>query len=66
MTPPTVRQALVQCSLVPLEAQVLLAHVLRVDRAWLHAHEEEVLPRAKATTFFSLARRRHDGSPSRT
>ena len=63
MTPPTVRQALVQCSLVPLEAQVLLAHVLRVDRAWLRAHEEDFLPRAKATTFFSLARRRHDGEP---
>jgi release factor glutamine methyltransferase len=63
MTPPTVRQALVQCSLVPLEAQMLLAHVLRVDRAWLRAHEEDVLPRAKATTFFSLARRRHDGEP---
>jgi len=63
VTPPTVRQALVQCSLVPLEAQMLLAHVLRVDRAWLRAHEEDVLPRAKATTFFSLARRRHDGEP---
>jgi len=63
MTPPTVRQALVQSSLVPLEAQVLLAHVLRVDRAWLRAHEEDVLPRTKATTFFSLARRRHDGEP---
>ena len=63
MTPPTVRQALAQCSLVPLEAQMLLAHVLRVDRAWLRAHEEEVLSRQKATTFFSLARRRHDGEP---
>jgi release factor glutamine methyltransferase len=58
-----VRQALVQCNLMPLEAQVLLAHVMRVDRAWLRAHEEDVLPRAKATTFFSLARRRHDGAP---
>ena len=38
MTPPTVRQALVQSSLVPLEAQVLLAHVLRVDRARGCAH----------------------------
>jgi release factor glutamine methyltransferase len=63
MTPLTVRQALVQCSLIPLEAQVLLAHVLRVDRAWLAAHAQDPLPRAKATSFFALARRRRTGEP---
>jgi release factor glutamine methyltransferase len=40
---------------------VLLAHVLHRPRGC--AHEEDVLPRTKATTFFSLARRRHDGEP---
>ncbi len=44
ITPLTVRQALVQCGLVPLEAQVLLAHVLRVERAWLRAHERTRWP----------------------
>jgi release factor glutamine methyltransferase len=63
MTPITVRQALVQSSLAPLEAQVLLAHALRVDRAWVRAHETDPLPRAKATAFFTLARRRRDGEP---
>ena len=38
MTPPTVRQALAQSGLVPVDAQVLLAHVLGRDRAWLIAH----------------------------
>ncbi|HET9046605.1 MAG TPA: peptide chain release factor N(5)-glutamine methyltransferase [Casimicrobiaceae bacterium] len=63
MTPLTVRQALVQCSLIPLEAQVLLAHVLRVERPWLRAHESDRLPPAKATAFFALARRRLNGEP---
>src|SRR5947199_75415 len=34
----TVRQALAQSGLVPLDAQVLLAHVLTKDRGWLIAH----------------------------
>ena len=63
MTQLTVRQALAQCSLIPLEAQVLLAHVLRVERAWLRAHETDPLPRAKATAFFALAQRRRNGEP---
>jgi release factor glutamine methyltransferase len=53
----------VQCSLMPLEAQVLLAHVLRVERAWVRAHESDPVPRAKATAFFALARRRRNGEP---
>ncbi|MEO5766217.1 MAG: peptide chain release factor N(5)-glutamine methyltransferase [Casimicrobiaceae bacterium] len=63
MTLLTLRQALVQSSLLPLDAQVLLAYVLRADRAYLHAHGEDPLPAAKATTFFALARRRRDGEP---
>jgi hypothetical protein len=39
----TVRQALVQASLAPIDAQVLLAHVLGVDRAWLAAHATDAI-----------------------
>jgi release factor glutamine methyltransferase len=63
MTPLTVKQALTQCGLVPLEAQVLLAHTLRVDRAWLAAHPEETVTRPWAAAFFAVARRRRDGEP---
>ena len=63
MTPLTVRQALTQCGLVPLEAQVLLAHTLHADRAWLAAHPEEPVVPARAAAFFAFTRRRRDGEP---
>jgi release factor glutamine methyltransferase len=59
----TVRQAEVQSGLVPVDARVLLAHVLGVDRAWLAAHAGDPLPLAAATAFFALAKRRRDGEP---
>ncbi|HSV18308.1 MAG TPA: peptide chain release factor N(5)-glutamine methyltransferase [Casimicrobiaceae bacterium] len=59
----TVRRALAQCGLVPLEAQVLLAHVLERDRAWLAAHATDVVARAALDRFFELAKRRRDGEP---
>ena len=59
----TVRQALVQSALVPIDGHVLLAHVLRRDRAWLVAHSEDVLARDDAQAFFALAKRRRDGEP---
>ena len=59
----TVRRALAQSSLVPLEAQVLLAHVLGNDRSWLIAHADDVLPQQELAQFVSLARRRLDGEP---
>lgn len=63
MTPPTVRQALAQSGLVPVDAQVLLAHALGRDRAWLIAHAADPLSREDADRFFALARRRRDGEP---
>jgi len=63
MTAMTMRQALLQSGLPPLEAQVLLAHALRAQRAWLLARPDEPLSRAKATAFFTLAQRRRDGEP---
>jgi release factor glutamine methyltransferase len=59
----TVRRALAQSGLVPIDAQALLAHVLGKNRAWLAAHAEDALSREQATTFEALARRRRDGEP---
>lgn len=59
----TVGQALARAGLAPLDAQVLLAHVVRRNRTWLVANRDEPLPRLEATTFFALARRRRNGEP---
>jgi release factor glutamine methyltransferase len=60
---PTVRQALARSGLVPVDARVLLSHVLQRDRAWLAAHSEDPLTREEAAAFLALVRRRHDGEP---
>ncbi len=60
---PTVRRALESSGLVPLDAQVLLAHVIGRDRAWLAAHADDPVPPTDADAFFALARRRRDGEP---
>jgi release factor glutamine methyltransferase len=60
---PTVRQALAQSGLMPVDARVLLAHVLQRDRAWLVAHAEDPLTRDEAAAFLALVRRRQDGEP---
>jgi release factor glutamine methyltransferase len=59
----SVRAALAQSGLVPLDAKVLLAHVLSCDRAWLAAHGADPLERAAADRFFELARQRREGMP---
>lgn len=59
----TVRQALAQAGVAPIDAQVLLAHVLRADRAWLIAHATDPLAHSQVEQFFSLARQRRDGEP---
>jgi release factor glutamine methyltransferase len=61
--PPTVSAALAMSGLVPLEAKLLLAHVLGCDRAWLAAHGEAALSPEQARAFDALARRRHKGEP---
>ncbi|MFO1312456.1 MAG: peptide chain release factor N(5)-glutamine methyltransferase [Burkholderiales bacterium] len=58
-----VREALAQCGLVPVDAQVLLAHVVARDRSWIAAHRDDALPKAEADAFFALAKRRRDGAP---
>jgi release factor glutamine methyltransferase len=59
----TVRRVLAQCGLVPLDAQVLLAHALGRDRAWLAAHATDALARDEVDRFFALAKRRREGEP---
>lgn len=59
----TVRRALEQSGLVPVDARVLLSHVLARDRAWLIAHAGDALDRAHADAFFALAKRRREGEP---
>jgi release factor glutamine methyltransferase len=61
--PITVRHAIQQAALAPIDAQVLLAFVLGRDRAWLAAHATDALPPDDASAFAQLARRRRDGEP---
>jgi len=60
---PTVRQALAQSGLVPVDAQVLLAHVVERNRAWLAAHGSDPLTPVQADVYFALAKRRRNGEP---
>ena len=60
---PTIRQALAQSGLIPVDAQVLLAYVLGTTRTWLVAHGEDSLIPDQAARFLALARRRRDGEP---
>jgi release factor glutamine methyltransferase len=60
---PSVRGAIEASGLVPVDARVLLAHVLGCDRAWLVAHGGDPLTREQAQAFFALAKRRRDGEP---
>jgi len=59
----TVRRALAVCGLEPLDAQVLLAHVVGRDRAWVAAHAGDTLGNEFAETFAALAARRRAGEP---
>ncbi len=46
-----------------LEAQLLLQHVLKVNRAWLIAHEHDELTSAQCANFEVLIQRRIQGEP---
>jgi len=60
---PTVRQALAQSGLVPVDAKALLARVLGRNRAWLAAHETDALTQDEASEFLALCNRRRAGEP---
>src|SRR5512140_246393 len=59
----TVREALAQSGLEPIDAQALLAHVLGRNRAWLVAHGDDPLAPGGGAAFAALARRRREGEP---
>ena len=46
-----------------LEAQILLRHCLGVNRAWLMAHENDMLEADASATFDALLQRRLNGEP---
>ena len=60
---PTISAAIALSGLVPLEAKMLLAHVLGRDRAWLAAHGDAALETGEARAFDALVRRRSAGEP---
>jgi release factor glutamine methyltransferase len=51
------------CEAPRLDSEVLLAHVLDRDRAWLYAHPEHVLVPTKSSAFRSLVSRRARREP---
>jgi len=56
-------EALAANTEVKLEAQLLLRHVLQVDRAWLIAHENDLLSPDTQAKFEALLARRLQGEP---
>jgi release factor glutamine methyltransferase len=59
----TLRDALARSGLERLDAHVLLAHALGVDRAWLVGHAFDECPRERYDVFVELTERRHTGEP---
>jgi release factor glutamine methyltransferase len=51
------------CDIPHLDAQVILAHVLGVERTWLFAHHEAELSEAQAAAFTDLVTRRMRHEP---
>lgn len=63
---PSVREALAQAAALGLDridAHALLGHALQRPRAWLIAHDADLLPAAAAQAFASACRQRADGVP---
>jgi methylase of polypeptide subunit release factors len=46
-----------------LEAEILLAHVMEVNRSWLFANREQALRAKDSECFMSLVERRANGEP---
>jgi len=57
------RQRLGASPAAPLEAEILLMHLLQVDRAWLFANREHELPARQSDAFRRLIQRRTHGEP---
>jgi release factor glutamine methyltransferase len=59
----TVGELLDGCGLARIDAEVLLAHLLGRNRAWLVAHAADALPDVDVESFEAIARRRRAGEP---
>lgn len=68
-SPQTIKTALASAAAllnndeVTLEVQLLLQHVLNVNRAWLIAHADDTLPPEQHAAFETLFQRRLNGEP---
>ena len=60
---PTVSDCLRACGLPRLEAQLLLAQVLKQSRVWLITHDDAVLSQEQHQGFLALCARRFQGEP---
>ncbi|WP_420223700.1 peptide chain release factor N(5)-glutamine methyltransferase [Pigmentiphaga litoralis] len=58
-----VRSLIAASGLPVLEARVLLGHALRVNRAWLIAHDTDPLTEEQVSAYQQLAERRRAGEP---
>lgn len=66
MTPRTVREALAQARALGvdrLDAQCLVGHVLKRNRAWVLAHDDDALDGAATGALAALVQRRAAGEP---
>ena len=59
----SIRQALEGCRLPRLEARMLMEHVLKKDRVWLIAHDDENMLHDHAASFDLLVEKRLAGLP---
>lgn len=57
------KDALTRSGIPPLDAEVLMAHVLQKPRSWLFAHENTDIGEEEAKNFDALAHRRKTGEP---
>ncbi len=60
----TVSEILADAALERIDAEVLLAHVLGKDRAWLYAHGDRKLTPQQVRGWKAIAKRRADGEPA--
>jgi len=58
-----VRSLIAASGLPVLEARVLMGHALQVNRAWLIAHDTDLLTDGQVSTYQQLAERRRAGEP---
>ena len=59
----TVRELIQQARIDRVEAEILLAHILEVERAWLFAHGEDLVAEPALTLFTDHAQARQNGEP---